>query len=47
MRDAHREVDPFFNEVRDPIKQQEPCLHGGIGIQERVDNWSDMELPKP
>jgi hypothetical protein len=46
VRNSHREIDPLFDKVRDPIEQQEPGLHGGIGIQECIDNRPDMDLPK-
>ena len=42
--DADRDVNPLFDEIYNPVEQEEARLHGGIGVQKRVENGPHVEL---
>jgi hypothetical protein len=47
VREAYRDINSFFNQIRDPIEQQQSRTHRRIGVQEGVEHRSHVKLSKP
>jgi len=47
VREAYRDINSLFNQIRDPIEQQESCAHRRIFVQEGVEHRSHVKLSKP